>query len=176
MWCKSTNVKKVSPPPKKGSVSWEWLYYTIGSGCPEDNSGKRKKTPQLHFSLITLAKPMLTKIKKKYTNPARGILDFCKQKLWPLPCSQLTHWLLTFKSKDEPTVLSFWCWPQNHKSIMMSHQRNRFPNLNNTTKTTKHTKLKRPLPTGRGLNNKIQEGAILKFSHSYYILTTKTIL
>ncbi len=31
----------------------------------------------------------LRKIKEqKYTNPARGILDFCKQKLWPLPCSQ----------------------------------------------------------------------------------------
>ena len=28
---------------------------------------------------------------KKYTNPARGILDFCKQNLWPLPCSQLTN-------------------------------------------------------------------------------------
>ncbi len=27
-------------------------------------------------------------IYKKYTNPATGILDFCKQKLWPLPCSQ----------------------------------------------------------------------------------------
>ncbi len=24
----------------------------------------------------------------KYTNPARGIFDFCKQKLWPLPCNQ----------------------------------------------------------------------------------------
>ncbi len=30
------------------------------------------------------------KEKEKYTNPARGI-DFCKQKLWPLPCSQLTN-------------------------------------------------------------------------------------
>ncbi len=27
----------------------------------------------------------------KYTNPARGIIDFCKQKLWPLPCSPLTN-------------------------------------------------------------------------------------
>ncbi len=26
--------------------------------------------------------------KRKYTNPAIGILDFCKQKLWPLPNSQ----------------------------------------------------------------------------------------
>ena len=32
----------------------------------------------------------LLKCKHKYTNPATGILDFCKQKLWPLRCSQLT--------------------------------------------------------------------------------------
>ncbi len=38
-------------------------------------------------SVCLLTMPSLT---RKYTNPARGILDFCKQKLWPLPCSQLT--------------------------------------------------------------------------------------
>ncbi len=37
----------------------------------------------MHFWLLTI-------IKNKYTNPARGILDFCQQKLWPLPCSQST--------------------------------------------------------------------------------------
>ncbi len=39
----------------------------------------------------------------KYTNPARGILDFCKQKLWPLPCSQLKKhrmcWRMRFRSR-----------------------------------------------------------------------------
>ncbi len=39
----------------------------------------------LHLSIIS------TKSTGKYTNPARGILDFCKQKLWPLPYSQLTN-------------------------------------------------------------------------------------
>ncbi len=32
------------------------------------------------------------KKKKKYTNPANAILDFCKQKLWPLPFGQLEVW------------------------------------------------------------------------------------
>ena len=29
--------------------------------------------------------------KEKYTNPAKGILDFCGQKLWPLQCSPLAN-------------------------------------------------------------------------------------
>ncbi len=31
----------------------------------------------------------INKPEPKYTNPAKGILDFCKQKLWPLPSNQL---------------------------------------------------------------------------------------
>ncbi len=34
---------------------------------------------------------LLQKKVLKHTNPARGILDFCKQKFWPLPCSQSLH-------------------------------------------------------------------------------------
>ena len=39
----------------------------------------------------------ITCLYKKYTNPARAILDFCQQMLWPLPYSQLMHHGAKFK-------------------------------------------------------------------------------
>ncbi len=42
------------------------------------------------FMSNTFCLMLHNKLSYKYTNPARGILDFCNQKLWPLQCSQFT--------------------------------------------------------------------------------------
>ena len=54
-----------------------------------------KRSMFSEYSSARNFKGIVQKCYTKYTNPARGILDFCKQKFWPLPCSQLT------KEKEE---------------------------------------------------------------------------
>ncbi len=43
---------------------------------------------------------------KKYINPARGILDFCKQRWWPLPCSRLTNSIAFARFTGKPLIMS----------------------------------------------------------------------
>ncbi len=58
---------------------------------------------------------------EKYTNPARGILDFCKQKfLRPIPCRQWT--------KNQPCAFlglnEFWDWTKKRrKRTWWNHKR-----------------------------------------------------
>ncbi len=55
------------------------------------------------------------KLKAKYTNPAWGTLDFCKQKLWPLPCGQLTNWIVQNQKIDLADGWD-WDWDSEHET------------------------------------------------------------
>ncbi len=44
-----------------------------------------------HLQLQLIKLMLGPKINIKYTNPARGIIDFCKQKLWPPPMQPTNH-------------------------------------------------------------------------------------
>ncbi len=89
------------------------------------------------------------------------ILDFCKQKLWPLPFSQLPNKqarpgqpLMThYDAIPDPVMMTHYDAILDPGVMMTQCFRNCFPNLNKNsknTKTTRHTNCKRP-PYGRGL-------------------------